>query len=69
MSQIKSAREKARLTQKELAQRLKVSTTVVGYWEQGTRSPSLRRLKELAGVLGISVQRLLDEKMEKANDP
>jgi transcriptional regulator with XRE-family HTH domain len=67
MSQIKKARVKARLTQEELAVRLKVSTTVVGYWEQGVRSPALRRLREIARILGVSVDKLVDEKMKKAN--
>jgi transcriptional regulator with XRE-family HTH domain len=67
MSQIKAARESAGFTQKQLAERMKVSITVVGYWEQGTRSPALRRLKELARILRVNVKVLLDEKMQKVN--
>lgn len=67
MSQIKKAREKARLTQEELAIRLKVSPTVVGNWEQGRRSPALRRLRQIAQILGIKVEVLVNEKMKRAN--
>ncbi len=51
MSQIRKYRKEAGLTQKALAERLKVCESIVQKWEQGDRSPPLKRLKQIAKVL------------------
>jgi transcriptional regulator with XRE-family HTH domain len=51
MSQIRKYRKEAGLTQKALAARLKVCESIVQKWEQGDRSPPLKRLREIARVL------------------
>lgn len=48
--------------QAELAQRLHISTSAVGMYEQGRREPSLAGLVELAAVLRVSTDYLLTGK-------
>ena len=43
----------------ELAERLAVSASAVGMYEQGRREPSAQMLVALAGVLGVSTDYLL----------
>jgi transcriptional regulator with XRE-family HTH domain len=55
---IKSARRKAGLTQRQLAQKLDVSAGAVGQWETGS-VPTTERLPTLADSLGVSLDWLL----------
>jgi transcriptional regulator with XRE-family HTH domain len=55
---IKSARQRAGMTQREMAETLSVSAGAVGQWET-IGSPSIERLTVLARVLGVSVDWLL----------
>ena len=56
---IKELREKARLTQAELAERLFVSDKAVSKWESGKGCPDISLLEPIAAVFGISVAELL----------
>ena len=56
---IKELREKAGLTQAELAEKLFISDKTVSKWENGKGYPDLSLLEPLAGVLGVSVAELL----------
>ncbi len=47
------------LSQAELAERLKISPSAVGMYEQGRREPSAGLLVALAGELGVSTDFLL----------
>lgn len=47
------------ISQAELAQRLHISASAVGMYEQGRREPSLKGIVELAQVFGVSVDYLL----------
>ena len=49
-------------SQMELAQRLHISASAVGMYEQGRREPSLEGLVELAAVFGVSADYLLTGK-------
>lgn len=54
-NEVRKLREKLRLTQAELAQRLGVTQTCVSYWEAGIRSPrgpAAILLETLAGQSG-----------------
>ena len=57
MSQISiaAARVNARLTQKELADKLGVSKNTVNSWEQGNTEIPLRHLQRLADLSGLSI--------------
>lgn len=49
------ARVKKRLTQAQLAKKLKTRQSVISRVESGKSTPSLSFLKRLAGVLGMSL--------------
>ena len=56
---IKRLREKKKLTQKELAEKLMVSDKTVSKWETNKGLPDLCSLSELANALSVSVPELL----------
>lgn len=57
---IKSARLKANLTQKEVAEVLQISQPTLANWERDKRSaPSVKRLTELADIYNVSLDELL----------
>ena len=56
-----AARERARLTQDDVAAALGVSRQMVGYWEKDTRKPRHEQLLGMARVYGISVRHLVTE--------
>lgn len=51
----KELRQEAGLTQLGLAKALNVSERAVQQWEAGERTPSRKRLKALAALLGAAV--------------
>jgi transcriptional regulator with XRE-family HTH domain len=59
VSVLKAAREKAGLSQVQLAERLGVAPSTVAGWELGTHSVRSSRLSQLARVLRIEVRTLL----------
>ena len=56
---IKTCREKAGLTQKQVALTLKISVQAVSYWENGDRIPSLENAVMLADLYKCSLDALL----------
>ena len=58
-ARIAALRRAAGWNQAELAQRLRISPSAVGMYEQGRREPSGEMLVQLARVLGVSVDYLL----------
>lgn len=56
---IKTARNKAGLTQTELARKLKVSQSTVCCWEVGRAIPRPKSLVELCRLIDIPVETLL----------
>ena len=52
---IRRLRESKRMTQEELAERIRVSSKAVRKWETGKGLPDISLLEPLAGALGISV--------------
>ena len=56
---IKELREKNRLTQAELAEKLNVSDKTVSKWETAKGLPDISLLEPIAKVLGVSVAELL----------
>lgn len=53
------AREKAGLSQRELAERLGVKLTTLRHWEDDLAAPRANRLQMLAGMLSVSLTWLL----------
>lgn len=56
---IKRLREKAGMTQLELAEKLQVSDKAVSKWETGKGYPDITLIEQLSGALGISAIELL----------
>ena len=56
---IKRLREKYRLTQAELAEKLNVSDKTVSKWETGKGYPDISLLEPIAKVFGISITELI----------
>lgn len=56
---IRRLRESKKLTQEELAQKLRVSSKAVSKWETGRGFPDISLLEALAQALGLSVIELL----------
>ena len=61
---IKSLRQKKDMTQMNLADELGVSYQAVSNWERGNSMPDISKLKELAGVLGCTIDELLGNSPE-----
>lgn len=55
---LRGLRSERRMTQKELAKAVGVSTASICNWENGDNLPSLLVAKELADVLGTSIDHL-----------
>lgn len=65
---IKALREKRRLTQAALAEKLNVSDKTVSKWETGKGYPDISLLEPLAAALGVSLTELLaGSAVENAN--
>lgn len=61
-ARIAALRRQAGLSQAELAQRIRVSPSAVGMYEQGRREPSADMLVAMAQVFGVSTDYLLTGK-------
>ena len=56
---IRQLRNKAELTQAQLAEKAGISTTFIGYIEIGQRKPSLRVLNKIAAALKVKTKDLI----------
>ncbi len=59
VNNLKLIRINSGLTQKEVADRLNVSRTLVSKWESGTVRPTSEQIKELSGVFGMNEEDIL----------
>ena len=59
---IKKLRKRDNITQKELAQKIGVTTSAVGMYESGARKPSIEALINIANHFDVSVDYLLTSK-------
>lgn len=66
--EIEKLRKEKGLTQKELAERLHVSSSAVSKWERGVAVPDVYMLQTLAEQLGVSVSELIEEKKDPATE-
>ena len=67
-TRIASLRQTYGLSQAELAQRLHISTSAVGMYEQGRREPSVDTLIALAREFGVSLDYLLSGRPDTVRD-
>ena len=61
LTKIKKARLIKGIQQKELADMLGVSQVSVCKWEQGKAFPSVKRLKQVASLLDMTVEELIPD--------
>ena len=57
---LKRARRSLGLTQKQVAEKLKVVESCYANWEQGRTEPSIYALRELGRILDVSVDELIN---------
>ncbi len=58
---LKDARKQQGLTQEDMAEKLCVSRAAVAKWESGKGMPDIENLRKIAGLLGVSIDYLLDD--------
>ncbi len=56
---LKKYREKAGLTQAQLAAKINISQSMIAYIERGVKSPTIILAEELANALGIGLNDLI----------
>ncbi len=61
----KKLRIKFGFTQKSLAQKLQISPSAVGMYEQGRREPDSKTLLRIANLFGVSTDYLISEKKDR----
>lgn len=66
---IKEYRNKAGLTQKDLADKLHVTYQAVSIWENDDVEPSIDTLKEMCGILNCSIEELFDMERKEEDKP
>lgn len=65
--QLKLLRQKQRLSQAELAQKLHISRQAISKWEKGEAEPDISRLIALSGIFSVTLDYLLSGK-QSTND-
>lgn len=58
---VRKAREKANLTQVDLAQKAGLSQSYLSQIEKGVRTPGIHKLTALAAALGVKVAKLIPD--------
>ena len=67
-SRIKEARERAHLTQEELAEIIDISPTHMSVIERGVKTPKLDTFVKIVKALNLSADALLLDGMDQVND-
>ena len=65
---IAALRRQASLSQAELAERLRISASAVGMYEQGRREPSVDTLVAMAHIFGVSTDYLLEGEPQESQE-
>ncbi len=66
-NKLRNLRENQGLLQKELADRLDISASTIGMYEQGRRQPDNDTLKKISQFFGVSIDYLLDNEIPNTN--
>ncbi|MBC2369360.1 helix-turn-helix transcriptional regulator [Listeria booriae] len=61
MNRIKIARQKKKISQKELAEKLNITQQAVSYYENGSRIPDENALLDISEVLDVPIEYLKEE--------
>lgn len=62
---LKSLREESKYSQREVAEKLGISTSAYGYYEQGKTTPDTEMLLKLANLFQVTTDYLLGRSDEK----
>ena len=62
-------RKKCGMTQKKLAEILKITATRLNYWEKDKREPNVEYIRSLATALGVTTDELIGNAPALGNDP
>ena len=65
---LRELRERAGLTQAELAEKLQTTQMIVSRWERGGRVPTWSAIQKLADALGVSTEAFRDDAPAPADD-
>ena len=65
---LKELRKKANFTQVEVAEKLGISQPAYASWERGVKKPTQENLVKIAQVLNVSVDYLVGNSEEKADE-
>lgn len=65
-NEIKALRKKTKMTQMDLAKKLKVSRSAINMWEQGERKPSIPVLKDMAELFEVDLMSLLQHIIDES---
>jgi transcriptional regulator with XRE-family HTH domain len=63
-SLIRSLRTEKGMTQKELADKMKLSDKTISKWERGCGGPDLSLLTELSALLGVNIENILNGQID-----
>ena len=66
---IKSLRMKAGLTQKDLAEKLFVTSQAVSRWENGDVEPSISTLQSLSDIFNVSIDEIIGRELKEKKQP
>lgn len=62
---LKIAREREKITQKDMAERIGVAKSTYSLYESGSREPNVQTIKKIADILNVTA----DELLGLENDP
>ena len=62
---LKELRKESELTQKELADKLSISSSAVAMYERGNREPSFEIMEEIADLFNVDMNFLLGKSQER----
>lgn len=66
---IKELRKKHKMSRKELGERLGVSVSAIGMYEQGNREPDAAKLEMLCEIFGVTLDYLIGRKTTQRTLP
>jgi transcriptional regulator with XRE-family HTH domain len=66
---IKELRKKHKMSRKELGERLGVSVSAIGMYEQGNREPDSAKLEMLCEIFGVTIDYLIGRKTTQRTLP
>lgn len=67
--QIRLYRKRSKITQSELASRLKISASAIGLYEQNRREPDIGTIVKLAECFNVTVEELLGIDSKNLSEP